>query len=144
MRQAERRPFRPFVRPFVEKRALGPLAIPRFTFVIVITTARVIMLFSIARPPTGAAGPRRNGHKFRRGRSRIAFFVASRSRILANAAVALFPTGEKRTLPPLPQRPHPLPCKCNYYRFEQMHGLRKKGGIFIRRCARPAKNTTFN
>lgn len=125
-----------------ENRALGPLAIPRFTFVIVITTARVIMLFPIVRPPTGAASPRRNEHKFRRGRSCLAFFVALRSRILANAAVALFPTGEKRTLPP--QRSHPLPCKCNYYRFERTRESRKNSGIFIHRCVLSAKNPIFN
>lgn len=61
-----------------------------------------------------------------------------RSRILANAAEALFPTDEKRT----PLRSHPLPCKCNYYRFKRTRGSRKKDSIFIR-YARPAKKTDF-
>jgi len=107
MRQAEYRPFRSSVRSWKSASALktaGSLAIPRFTFVIAITTARVIILFSIARPPTGAIGPQRSDHKFcqrtiaslRASRILRRAAATPRSRILANAAEALFLTDEKR------------------------------------------------
>lgn len=55
--------------------------------------------------------------------------TARRAHILANAR--RFFSSAKNA----PARPHPLPCKCNYYRFERTrarHRPRKKGGIFVR------------